>query len=56
MGANSKFNQEEVDEIKRLYYHGTPKPWTVRNLAHIFNVSEATIYKVINDKYKVKGR
>lgn len=54
MGRQPKFTKEDVKEIKRLYNHGTPKPWKVTELAHNFNTSEAATYQILNNKYKPK--
>lgn len=43
-----KFTDEDVAEIKRMYFEVNI---SVRDLTEAFNVSSATIYKILHDSY-----
>lgn len=51
-GRKRKLTKEECREIKRMYIHGTPRPWTVSQLARSFGVCTGTINRVTSGTYK----
>jgi len=53
-GPTRKLNYDDTEDIKRLYYHETApngKSYSMPMLSKLFRVSEATINKVLKDKY-----